>query len=81
MLVSFIIPYAFYFRENILLEPMFEVPGSNIGEVVINEAVVKGKSQATYVHRPGEPRQASEEEPPTTTTTTVEREEVSVGNN
>ena len=35
--------------ERILLEPMYEVPGSDITEVHINEDVVEGKSEPTYV--------------------------------
>lgn len=35
--------------ERILLEPMYEVPGSDISEVHISEAVVEGTSEPTYV--------------------------------
>ncbi|XP_025077992.1 ATP-dependent Clp protease ATP-binding subunit clpX-like, mitochondrial, partial [Pomacea canaliculata] len=36
--------------ESILLEPMFEVPGSNISTVVVTEDVVKGKSPPRYIY-------------------------------
>lgn len=39
------------FQENILLESMFEVPESDIVEVVINEGVVNKKSQPEYIRR------------------------------
>lgn len=34
--------------ETLLLEPMYEVPGSNVRHILINEAVVQGKSSALY---------------------------------
>ncbi|KAI0265114.1 P-loop containing nucleoside triphosphate hydrolase protein [Gloeopeniophorella convolvens] len=34
--------------ENLLLEPMYEVPGSNIRHVLIDEAVVRGERNALY---------------------------------
>ena len=39
-------------QENILLEPMFEVPGTDIVDVIITEDVVKGIKSADYVRRP-----------------------------
>ncbi|XP_033634401.1 ATP-dependent Clp protease ATP-binding subunit clpX-like, mitochondrial [Asterias rubens] len=38
--------------EKILLEPMFDVPGSDIEEVIIDEAVVKLEKTAQYNRRP-----------------------------
>ncbi|KAH9973023.1 P-loop containing nucleoside triphosphate hydrolase protein [Lactifluus volemus] len=34
--------------ENLLLEPMYEVPGSNIRHVLIDKTVVRGESSALY---------------------------------
>lgn len=34
--------------ETLLLEPMFEIPGSNITSVLITEDVVDGKNQPIY---------------------------------
>lgn len=42
----------FHSQENILLEPMFEVPGSDVVDVIIDKDVVFGKSQAQYIRRP-----------------------------
>ena len=39
-------------QEKILLEPMFDVPGSNIRTVYIDEGVVTGESKAQYVTEP-----------------------------
>ncbi|CAL1542868.1 unnamed protein product [Lymnaea stagnalis] len=38
--------------ESILLDSMFEVPGSNISNVIINEKVVKGEEPAAYIRSP-----------------------------
>jgi len=40
--------------EKILLDPMFDVPGSNIRSVYIDEGVVTGDSKAEYVTGPAE---------------------------
>ncbi|KAI0235898.1 ATP-dependent Clp protease ATP-binding subunit clpX-like, mitochondrial [Lamellibrachia satsuma] len=40
--------------EKILLDPMFDVPGSDIVEVIITEGVVKDQEPAKYIHRPQE---------------------------
>ncbi|GFO37832.1 ATP-dependent clp protease ATP-binding subunit clpx-like protein [Plakobranchus ocellatus] len=37
--------------ENILLDSMFEVPGSDITTVIVNEKVVKGEEGATYIRK------------------------------
>lgn len=37
------------FKENILLEPMFEVPGSDIMSVHVTEDVVFGKIAPVYI--------------------------------
>jgi len=34
--------------ENLLLEPMYEVPGSNIRHVLIDKTVVRGEKPALY---------------------------------
>lgn len=36
-------------QENILLEPMFEIPGSDILSVHITEDVITGKNQPLYI--------------------------------
>lgn len=38
-------------QETILLDPMFEIPGSNIVEVKITESVVSGKDQPEFVRK------------------------------
>ncbi|ELT87190.1 hypothetical protein CAPTEDRAFT_153203 [Capitella teleta] len=40
--------------ENILLEPMFDIPGSDVVDVIIDDDVIKGQGQARYIHRPKE---------------------------
>lgn len=40
-------------QEKILLDPMFEVPDSDITHVIINEDVIKGDKPAQYLHSPG----------------------------
>ncbi|GFS24997.1 ATP-dependent Clp protease ATP-binding subunit ClpX [Elysia marginata] len=37
--------------ENILLDSMFEVPGSDITTVIVNEKVVKGEEAASYIRK------------------------------
>lgn len=44
----------FTFQENLLLEPMFDAPGSNIRAVFIDEHVVEGNKKAEYVMAPEE---------------------------
>ena len=39
-------------QETILLDPMFDVPGSDIIEVIINELVVNRKQPAEYIKQP-----------------------------
>ena len=48
-----------HFQETLLLEPMFEVPGSDISTVIVTEESVKGKAPATYIRTP----RSSENEP------------------
>ncbi len=50
-------------QEKILLDPMFDVPGSEIVDVIINEEVVRGKKSAQYVHHPKDDSPEVEEEP------------------
>ena len=38
-------------QENILLEPMFDVPESDIVEVVIDEGVIDKKSAPEYIKK------------------------------
>lgn len=38
-----------FFKEKLLLEPMFEVPHSDIMAVELNKEVVQGKSQPRYI--------------------------------
>ena len=35
-------------QEKILLDPMFDVPGSDVSDVIIDEQVVRGQEQAIY---------------------------------
>ena len=44
----------FDLQEKILLDPMFDVPGSDITGVYIDEGVVTGDSKAEYVSEPTE---------------------------
>ncbi|XP_043277143.1 ATP-dependent Clp protease ATP-binding subunit clpX-like, mitochondrial isoform X2 [Venturia canescens] len=46
--------------ESLLLEPMFDVPGSDVLSVHVTDATVRGECQPQYMRRGGE---ASEEEP------------------
>ena len=41
-------------QESLLLEPMFDAPGSNIRAVHIDEHVVQGTKKADYVMVPDE---------------------------
>ena len=59
----------FTFQENLLLEPMFDAPGSNIRAVFIDEHVVEGNKKAEYVMAP-------EEEAPVDATEGFNEEEV-----
>lgn len=43
---------ALSLQENILLDAMFDVPGSNITAVMITEKVVKGEEPAAYIRSP-----------------------------
>ncbi len=51
---GFDIQYSIYLlsQENILLDAMFEVPGSDISDVIIMEETVKEKKPAEYVRKP-----------------------------
>lgn len=40
-------------QETILLDPMFEIPGSDISTVQISEEVVMGKQEAVYARVAG----------------------------
>lgn len=48
--------------EKILLDPMFDVPGSNISAVYIDEKVVEGKAKAQYVTGPVETSEVNADE-------------------
>lgn len=41
--------FLFLIQEKLLLEPMFEVPHSDIMAVELNKEVVQGKSQPRYI--------------------------------
>ena len=41
-------------KENILLGPMYDVPGSDISRVEITDKVVLGELPPIYTHRPGD---------------------------
>ncbi|XP_071504950.1 ATP-dependent clpX-like chaperone, mitochondrial [Diadema antillarum] len=41
--------------ENILLESMFEIPGSDIEEVIVDAPAVLGKKQPDFIHRSTQP--------------------------
>ena len=38
------------FQEKVLLDPMYEVPGSDIVNVIINDEVINGTKAAEYIH-------------------------------
>lgn len=40
--------------ESLLLEPMFEVPGSDVMSVHVTEGCVRGQEKAQYVRRGGD---------------------------
>ena len=44
----------FFSQEKILLDPMFEIPGSDIVDVIITDDVVRGKEEAHYVRQVAE---------------------------
>lgn len=48
-----VITYSFsiVFQEGILLEPMFNIPGSNIGAVQITEDVILNGNAPVYIER------------------------------
>ena len=47
--------YSLYIpQENILLDPMFDVPGSDIVDVIVDGNVVRGDKKPQYVRRPTE---------------------------
>ncbi|XP_076443709.1 ATP-dependent clpX-like chaperone, mitochondrial isoform X2 [Babylonia areolata] len=48
--------------ETLLLDPMFEVPGSDISTVVVSEEVVKGKMAPVYIRSPGVVNNETEED-------------------
>ncbi|KAK7116608.1 hypothetical protein V1264_002263 [Littorina saxatilis] len=48
--------------ENLLLEPMFEVPGSDITTVIVTEEAVRGKALATYIRTPVNTENEAEED-------------------
>lgn len=46
--------YFLLTQENILLDSMFDVPGSDIVDVIITEETVRNHKPAEYVRRPKE---------------------------
>lgn len=51
---------VYCFQETLLLEPMFEIPGSDVMSVHITEDVVTGASAPVYIR--GKPVSQDEEE-------------------
>ena len=49
------------FQEQVLLDPMFEAPGSDIVDVIITDETVKGNKPAEYVRRPKDLVESSED--------------------
>ena len=49
-------------QETLLLEPMFEVPCSDITTVILTEDVVKGKNEPFYIRSPREIDNEAEED-------------------
>jgi ATP-dependent Clp protease ATP-binding subunit ClpX len=46
--------------ESVLLDSMYELPGStDVEKVVINKDVVEGKAKPMYVHGEKQPREAA----------------------
>ena len=41
--------------EKLLLDPMYEVPGSDVGTVLISDQVVNGEAEPTYIDKEPEP--------------------------
>jgi ATP-dependent Clp protease ATP-binding subunit ClpX len=50
----------YFFQETLLLDPMFEIPGSDVMSVHITEEVVSGGSAPVYIR--GKPVTQDEEE-------------------
>ena len=48
----YIIILVFCLQETILLDPMFDVPGTDIVDVIITDEVIKGKEKPQYIHQP-----------------------------
>ena len=57
-------------QETILLESMFDVPGSDISTVIITHDVVEGRKAAEYIREQREPT------PPLEDDTLYEQEEI-----
>ena len=51
-----------FVQETLLLEPMFEVPGSDITTVILTEDVVMGKNEPFYIRSPRELDNEAEED-------------------
>lgn len=60
-------------QESLLLDPMFEVPGSEIKGVHITEECVTGLSCPIYIHRSS--TATSSTDPPESSATNTEEEE------
>lgn len=65
----------FFYQEKLLLDAMFEVPGSDVKTVLITEDCVKGSTPPEYIKH--SPSSTNTDEPPTTTQTTSTEEEES----
>lgn len=47
-------PFFLYLQEKLLLDPMYEVPGSDIMGVCVNEDVVNKNAPPTYIRKPSD---------------------------
>lgn len=74
-----LIPFSIYQQETLLLDPMFEVPGSDVKTVHITDDCVKGSCAPQYMRRTATSSTgtASNDPAPTTTSNTPEEEESS----
>ena len=48
------------FQEKILLDPMFDVPGSDVKSVLVDEDVVRGEKPAQYIREAVSTEQSDE---------------------
>lgn len=66
-------------QEKLLLDAMFEVPGSDVKSVIITEDCVKGLTPPEYIkHSPSDTSESNDESPTTQSTSTEEEENAQV---